>query len=129
LKDVDALKLSLQKEWIRRVFWEKPLDQKSLESLAKTSYDELREKVRKDIAKGLGVPRPFKDGQRVPTEDEKLEGHPIFYAQHATAACCKKCAFYWWGFPREAQYSTEQIDFLTEMCMFFFEARQFTLKK
>ncbi|MBK6510277.1 MAG: DUF4186 family protein [Haliea sp.] len=45
----------------------------------------------------MGPPKPWGDGRRVPVADKKLEGNPFAYAQHATASCCTKCAYYWWG--------------------------------
>lgn len=123
LNDAPALQAELKKEWIRNHFWTKPLDQKSIEYLASTPRNETRNRIRKELAKIVSPPFPFRDGNRVPVDDEKLAGHPICYAQHATASCCKKCAYYWWGFPRNKQYSDEQIDFLTDMCMGFFDAR------
>jgi hypothetical protein len=128
LNDAPALRMELKKEWIRSHFWTKPLDQKSIEFLASTSRVEMRSLVRKELAKVVGPPRPFMDGTRVPVDDEKLTGHPLFYAQHATASCCKRCAYYWWGYPRDKQYTDEQIDFLTDMCMGFFNARGYPLK-
>jgi hypothetical protein len=129
LSDTPALQAELRKEWIRSQFWNKGMDQKSADLLARATRDVIRARIRKELAIGVGVARPFADGMRVPVRDEKLEGHPIFYAQHATASCCKKCAFYWWGFPRNEQYTGEQIDFLTDMCMGYFEARGLLPKK
>jgi hypothetical protein len=129
LNDAPALQAELKKEWIRSHFWSKPLDQKSREHLSKTPRIETRSRIRKELAKVVGPPRPFRDGNRVPVDGEKLEGHPIFYAQHATASCCKKCAYYWWGLPRDKQYTDAQIDFLTDMCMGFFDARGYLPKE
>jgi hypothetical protein len=129
LKDTLALQAELKKEWIRNHFWIEPLDKKSVENLAKTPRIETRDRIRRELAKVVGPPRPFRDGYRVPVEGKKLEGHPIYYAQHATGACCKKCAYYWWGFPRHEQYTDGQIDFLTDMCMSFFDARGYLPKR
>ena len=123
LADMAALQSELRREWIRHYFWDKSLDQASKQLLAATSRSEMIERVRKELAKGVGPPRPFKDGTRVPVDNAKLEGHPIFYAQHATACCCKKCAYYWWGLPRDQQYTDQQVDFLTEMCMAYLDSR------
>jgi hypothetical protein len=123
LDDVPALQSELKREWIRHYFWTQPLDETSKGLLLGMTRGDLRAFVREELAKGIAPPRPWGDGRRVPVEGPKLEGHPLFYAQHATASCCKKCAYYWWGLPRDQQYSDPQLDFLTSMCMGFFETR------
>jgi hypothetical protein len=129
LNDAPALQAELTKEWIRSHFWTKPLDQQSIEQLASRARSETRSRIKSELAKVVGPPRPFRDGTRVPVRDEKLAGHPIYYAQHATASCCKKCAYYWWGYARDKQYTDEQIDFLTDMCLGFFDARGYLPKE
>jgi Domain of unknown function (DUF4186) len=123
IADGAALQRELQREWIRHHFWTKPIDSDSKEVLLSLSKEDLRSHIRKELAKGVAPPRPWGDGRRVPTKDEKLRGRPLYYAQHATASCCKKCAYYWWGLPRDQQYTQQQLDFLTAMCVGFFECR------
>lgn len=123
LTDIPAIRDELKKEWIRSHFWDKPIDAKSVTKLQRSNRQQIRSDLRKTLAACVGPPHPFKDGQRVPIDDEKLEGQPFAYAQHATASCCTKCAFYWWGFERNTQYTDEQIDFLTDMCFGYLEVR------
>lgn len=123
LTDIPAIRDELKKEWIRNHFWDKPIDAKSIEKLQQSNRQQIRSDLRKTLAACVGPPQPFKDGQRVPIDDEKLEGQPFAYAQHATASCCTKCAFYWWGLERNTQYTDEQIDFLTDMCVGYLEVR------
>lgn len=121
--DISTLRSELQKEWIRNYFWEKPIDEKSLAKLAKSSREEIRRDLKHKLVVDIGPPQPFRDGQRVPIDDEKIKGNPFAYAQHATATCCTKCVYYWWGFERNTQYTDEQINFLTDMCFSFLETR------
>ncbi len=121
--NITALKEELRKEWIRNYFWNKDIDAKSKDKLSKMSREEVEKKLRRELQVCVGPAQPFKDGYRVPITDEKLAGQPFAYAQHATAACCTKCAYYWWGFERNTKYTDDQIDFLTNLCMGYLEDR------
>lgn len=123
ISDFAALEQELRHEWIRYHFWTKPLDTKSIEKLASTTLPEMQEAVRTLLRRKIGIARPFRDGMQTPILDEKLSGHPIYYAQHATATCCKKCAYYWWGFDRTQELTDSQLGFLTELCVRFFQSR------
>ncbi len=123
LTDLPALRDELTKEWIRNYFWDKPMDDDSKRKLLSDSRTTIRQRIRKRLAASVGPPRPFRDGYAVPVDDAKLVGNPLAYAQHATASCCTKCAYYWWGFERNTQYTEGQIDFLTDLCMGYFDGR------
>ena len=123
LTDIPALRDELRKEWIRNHFWNKAIDEKSLGMLARSTRKEIRADIRHSLQACVGPAQPYMDGRRVPMDDDKLSGKPFAYAQHATAACCTKCAYYWWGFERDTQYSDAQIDFLTDMCFGYLEDR------
>lgn len=123
LNDFLGLADELRKEWIRNYFWDKSLDEKSLAKLEKLTRTEIRDKLRHTLEACVGPAKPFRDGFRVPISDEKLVGNPFAYAQHATAACCTKCAYYWWGYERNTQYTDSQINFLTDICFRYLEDR------
>jgi predicted Fe-S protein YdhL (DUF1289 family) len=44
------------------------------------------------LSKRLGTANPPNDGKQTP-----FKGHPVFIAQHATAACCRGCLAKWHG--------------------------------
>ena len=123
MTDSKALRDELRKEWIRNHFWTKEIDEKSVNWLAAKSRDDIRSRLRLELQKCVGPAQPYRDGQRVPVADEKLKGKPFAYAQHATASCCTRCTYYWWGFERNTKYTDEQIDFLTDVCMSFLDDR------
>ena len=125
MSDFAALEQELRHEWIRHYFWTKPLDEKSIDRLASTTVPEFRSAVHSLLKRKIGIPTPFRDGMQTPLKDEKLSGHPIYYAQHATATCCKKCVYYWWGFDRTKELTEGQLDFLTELCVHFFQSRDY----
>jgi hypothetical protein len=53
------------------------------------------EHARDLIDKRLAGAMPINDGRQTP-----FRGHPVFVAQHATAACCRSCLEKWHGIPR-----------------------------
>lgn len=121
--DIDRIKEELKKEWIRSEFWEKEIDKKSIIILNSMSSSEVRQKLRKELDKCVGKPKPFRDGYSVPIKDDKIEGKPFAYAQHATATCCTRCAHYWWGLEMNTQYTNDQLEFLTNIGMAYFAER------
>lgn len=47
------------------------------------------------VASRLAPAAPLNDGKQTP-----MRGHPVFVAQHATAACCRGCLAKWHRIPR-----------------------------
>jgi hypothetical protein len=47
------------------------------------------------IDRRLAAAEPPNDGKQTP-----YRGHPVFVAQHATAACCRGCLAKWHGIPQ-----------------------------
>ena len=101
------------------------MDEKSRKMLSATTGSDLRKQIYDLLSRKVGILTPFRDGMQTPLEEEKLAGHPIYYAQHATATCCKKCAYYWWGFDRAKAYTEGQLNFLSELCIRYFQSRGF----
>ena len=50
-------------------------------------------------------------------------GNAIFYAQHATATCCRRCAEYWHGIRRGRKLTEREVGYLTELVMVFVRER------
>jgi hypothetical protein len=40
-----------------------------------------------------------------------MKGNSIFYAQHATATCCRTCLEYWHDIPKGRTLTTEEFDY------------------
>lgn len=123
LSDFDAIVRELQNEWIRHHFWTVPIDFRAIRYAEKKGRVELRNTVVNRIRRSIGVARPFRDGGQTPIDGERLAANPVFYAQHATASCCRKCAEYWWGIERGRPLTEDQVGFFTDLCMRFLIAR------
>ena len=61
-----------------------------------------------------GMAEPFRDGAQTP-----FQGNIVYYGQHATAACCRKCIEIWHGIPRGRQLTDEELDYLAAMLMVY----------
>lgn len=123
LNDFSAMRDELKKEWIRNEFWTRQIDDQSVAKLATMTKARIKEELVKELAKCVKPAKPFMDGQRVPVDPQKMRGKPFSYAQHATASCCTKCVYYWWGFERNTEYTNEQIDFLANICFAYLHDR------
>ena len=89
LKDSEYLVSSLKLELIRKSFWEKPFDDKAIDKVSGKTVSELKKEIEAILRKALTEPskKQFRDGTQT-----KQNGNVIFYAQHATATCCRKCS-------------------------------------
>jgi Zn finger protein HypA/HybF involved in hydrogenase expression len=44
-----------------------------------------------------------------------MRGHPVFIAQHATAACCRKCIQKWHGIKKGKVLNIEEIEYVVAL--------------
>lgn len=90
----------LQKELIRAHYWNVPIDLKAYNKALRYGRDRLHERLESEVRKALL--EPGFQGRRA-----AYSGDIVGYAMHATASCCRRCASYWYGLPRDI---TEQPD-------------------
>jgi hypothetical protein len=107
---------ALKTEKIRHHFWHVVLDEKAVTYASKRTEAELRERAEKILRRAVGVAEPFRDGTQTKREGS---GNPIFYAQHATGACCRKCVEEWHGIERGRALTDEEIRYLTDLVMVY----------
>ncbi|NVM29287.1 MAG: DUF4186 family protein [Candidatus Helarchaeota archaeon] len=120
LNDVKYTIEALRKELFRRRYWARRIDKKLLEPLLEKELSEIEKKVENRIRKYVNKKfndNPW-DGRQTP-----LEGNLIYFAQHATASCCKKCIEEWHGINRNELLTEEQIKYLVGLIMVYFENR------
>lgn len=56
------------------------------------------------------------DGKQTP-----MRGHPVFVAQHATAACCRECIRKWHTFAPGVELGPRQQEYLVDVIMTWIE--------
>jgi Domain of unknown function (DUF4186) len=62
------------------------------------------------VGKRLAPALPYKDGKQTP-----YRGHPVFVAQHATAACCRSCLERWHEIPRGRELSRDERNYVIDV--------------
>lgn len=114
---------ALKFEMIRHHFWHKVIDDKAVLHARRKGRLLLREAAENRLRKYVGPAEPSYDGRQTP-----MSGNTIFYAQHATATCCRKCLQEWYGIPLGVALTEEQIAYFTELVMRYIGERLPDLK-
>lgn len=109
---------ALERELIRHHFWHLAFDQKAMDHATRKGRGLLSAAARQRLISSVGSATPFRDGTQTP-----MEGNTIFYAQHATASCCRTCIEYWHGIPKGRDMSEEEIDYLHDLVDGYLETR------
>ena len=118
ITDVKYTMNALRTELWRHVYWHIEFDEKALKYANKYGLIKLRDKALQRIKSSISKPANAWDGRQTPRK-----GNPIYYAQHATATCCRKCIEQWYGIPINISLTDDQINFLVELIMIYLEER------
>lgn len=120
LKDSEYLVSSLKLELIRKLFWERPFDDNAINKASDKTIAELKEEIEKILRRTLTEPseKQFRDGTQT-----KQEGNVIFYAQHATATCCRKCLEEWYDINKNKKLDEKNLEYLVEIVMIYLKKR------
>ena len=107
---------ALEHEMFRHHYWHKNLDHKAVNHAARKGIEGLREAAIKRIRKYVGPPREeiFRDGIQTP-----LNGNAIYYGQHATATCCRRCVEAWQGIDRNRALTDEEVGYMSNLVMLY----------
>ena len=104
--DVHYTFAALKNEMIRHHFFHKEIDDRAVRHAQRKGRILLKEAARHRLAKYLTPAQPPRDGRQTP-----FEGNAIFYAQHATATCCRTCLDYWHDIPKGRDLTAEEQDY------------------
>jgi hypothetical protein len=113
LEDVAHTFESLKKEWIRHHFWHKEINQHDQNYALRKGRSGMREAAEKRIRTSVAV-KTYRDGFQTP-----WTGNILYYAQHATACCCRPCIEYWHGIPQDQPLTDKQVSYFTEICLLY----------
>jgi len=120
LSDVRHTIDSLKVEWIRHYHWHGVLGEAAKTFARRKGMTGLRVAVNNHLRKAIGGEKPWRDGSQTPFgKDGGLPKNPIHAAQHAIAACCRKCVEYWHGIPRGRDLSEIELAYLTDLAMIY----------
>lgn len=118
LQDVSFTFSSLKLEMFRHYYWHLPIDDEALRKAMRFGRTNIRERALKRIEQRIGVPSPPFDGRQTP-----LSGDVIYYGQHGTASCCRKCLEEWHGIPMGRALSGREIGYLVNLVMLYIDDR------
>ncbi len=97
---------SMRFEKMRHHMWHVPFDAVALEKAKKYGLQKIRAKIVPRLRASIGRPKGAWDGRQTPKE-----GNVIYYAQHATATCCRKCLEYWHNIPEDIPLSDSLLEY------------------
>ncbi|MGH2749406.1 MAG: DUF4186 family protein [Actinomycetota bacterium] len=118
LKDLDYTFDALRLEMIRHYFWHLEIDVKAVNHARRKGRVRMRAAAEKRLRTKVAPAEPAFDGRQTPRA-----GNAIFYAQHATASCCRTCVESWHGIPKGRALTEEEISYLTELVVRYLDER------
>lgn len=119
IESADGIFEQLQRELIRHVFFNAPLDAAARENIRKVGVSAIRTGVREHLRKKIGPAKIFRDGTQTPKKD-----HVVHFAQHATATCCRKCLDYWYDIPQGRDLTEEELTFCEGLVHAYMDGRE-----
>jgi hypothetical protein len=125
IQDVEHTFAAMRTEWIRHHFWHRPIDRLALAYAYKKGREQLRERLRKRIRTAVGnaADRLWRDGAQTSLGKKPNAQNLLYFAQHATASCCRKCVAEWHNIPRDRALTEEEIAYLTTLAMRYVDER------
>lgn len=109
---------ALQYEMIRHHFFHLKIDDNALRHAQRKGRLKLKEAARHRLEKYLASANPARDGRQTP-----FSGNSIFYAQHATATCCRTCLEYWHDIPKGRQLTGDEFEYSFQLVELFVDER------
>jgi hypothetical protein len=120
LSDVQNTFALMKKEYVRHWFWTSPLNEKARDRAMRKGRAGTEAEMEKRLRTAVGPAQPFHDGFQTPLHDPK---NVVYWAQHATASCCRRCMEYWHGIERGHELTEEEIGYLKTLAMRFIDEK------
>ncbi len=89
------------------------LGDKEIGILKKKGLRKIRDEAVEILNKRIRI-KPMNDGRQTP-----FKNHPVFIAQHACAACCRKCLSRWHGIDLDKELADREIEEIANMLIFW----------
>ena len=118
LDDVDHTFTELRLELIRHHFWHVDIDEQARNHALRKGRTALLGSAGGRIAKAVAAELPYRDGQQTP-----FTGNVIYYAQHATASCCRTCVEYWHGIEKGRALTASEQNYLVQLVTVYIDER------
>ena len=118
LDDIGHTVQALQQERIRHHFWHVEIDPRAVNHARRKGASGVEAAVAKRLRTSIGGAEHPREGRQTPMKD-----NVIYYAQHATATCCRFCLEEWHGIPRGVDLRADEILYLSAIVMTYVRAR------
>jgi Domain of unknown function (DUF4186) len=118
LDDVAFTFSQLRRERIRHHFWHLAFDEKALNHATRKGRRALNEAARQRIETSVARAGMAFDGRQTPRS-----GNTLYYAQHATACCCRRCIEYWHAIPADRDLDADEVRYLTSLVISYLDER------
>ena len=118
IKDAPNTFKALQYELIRHHFFHQVIDDTAVRHAKRKGRIKLDEAARERLQKYLVPANPPRDGRQTP-----YSGNSIFYAQHATATCCRTCLEYWHDIPKGRPLTNQESEYCLQLIQLFLAER------
>jgi Domain of unknown function (DUF4186) len=115
---------ALKHELIRHHFFHEPIDESAELHARRKGRVLLAEAVRHRLERYLAPAEPPRDGFQTP-----FTGNAIYYAQHATACCCRTCLEYWHNIPKGRELTEDELSYCEALIDQFLTLRLPSLKR
>ena len=104
--DVAHTFAALKFELIRHHMWHVAIDDDARAHARRKGMVRLLAAARHRLMKHLAPAKPVRDGRQTP-----FKGNAIYFAQHATACCCRTCLEYWHAIPKGQPLTPEETEY------------------
>jgi hypothetical protein len=118
LDDVRYTFEALRYELWRHPYWHIDIDEKAINHARRKGKSSMRAAAERRLRSSVGDANPYRDGYQTPKK-----GNVLYYAQHATATCCRKCMEDWHGVPMGQALTDRQIAYFTDLVMLYIDER------
>ena len=118
IQDVSFTFEQLRRELIRHYFWHLPFDEKAINHARRKGRHQLHDAARHRLEKSVAKAGMSFDGRQTPRE-----GNTIFYAQHATASCCRTCIEYWHAIPKNGDLTADELSYVSGLVIAYLDER------
>ncbi len=116
--DADFTFQSLKHEMIRHHMWHVAIDQAALDLARKRGRAATMARVEGRLRASIGKASGAFDGRQTP-----MQGNVTYYAQHATATCCRKCLHYWHGIAANRSLSASELAYCVDLVTKYLDER------
>lgn len=114
----------LNTELVRYVYWHTEIDQWAMNYVLRKGKIELRVAAENRLRKSVANSKNPYEGRQT-----RKKRNFIYYAQHATACCCRNCIECWHNIPRGIQLNDAQINYFVELIMLYVYTRMPNLQE